>query len=827
MRFLKYLFFGVIIFSNVLSQVFFNLDGPFDINKNGEVEVFIINGDDKSIKWVELNQLSKQKELWSFNLPISESFIDFEIIDINKDGYVDIIALLDVKHSIKEKDWLYVFLGNENSFSDSPIKAKYFEKSKNYGRPSNLTIISGDTDRLVVALGATIREVMIFELIIKNNKISFSNVEYISDPNTNNGYGAYYVGSFSNKGVQYLSLLSCEKNEIKISTFDIEGKNRFINSSIYSLDNTKTLLGSAIQSINIKSLGKNGIIIPFQSNEVYILSIVNKKPVLLNTNIKSDNIYPSTFIPEKNLASKVIKNRFNLNILDSQEIIPHSIYSRLEKGVLLPPDSPIDGGISTLNSKLNYSEENHTSLPNDKKDSNYSLLSPTLGDFLYTVKDNKPVNESDIGKVIIPNIDNDMESMSWADEAGFTKLNLDDYSTDDIKSDTIKFDIPNLNNRMDITELSKKSWNKNINRNEVDSIKSNIKTDNKIDLYYVLAITSASEKRDRFIFDGEVPFGVSVNQIPPTGKATHFKHGVSANLESLSRGNEFDFAYSLRNAQKDSITTLKMVHDMQTNLVYMKRSIIIDGIEKEFNDTDTKSYQPEAFDPKLFEFPNYFFEGFPTSLDMDFADKLIRFSFDDKGDSLYNGIYLSTTTPSDPSQSLAVFMEEGRLQAIRGEIEVYPNGKKRITTEFDLVGVVQPKVLFSHLIEEEFSEELKVKLLQGASLEEPLFGPAGKLPKVSRQPRLPEAQPDQPEFEIPITPKQSNIPKENEINISKTLESKNDSISKKIKTSLPGEMINLKKLEEPPVPSDSLKLENVKIPIEDIQTPDLKKKKIE
>ena len=27
-----------------------------------------------------------------------------------------------------------------------------------------------------------------------------------------------------------------------------------------------------------------------------------------------------------------------------------------------------------------------------------------------------------------------------------------------------------------------------------------------------------------FVFDGEVPFGVSVNQVPPTGKPTHFKH---------------------------------------------------------------------------------------------------------------------------------------------------------------------------------------------------------------------------------------------------------------------------------------------------------------
>ena len=41
-------------------------------------------------------------------------------------------------------------------------------------------------------------------------------------------------------------------------------------------------------------------------------------------------------------------------------------------------------------------------------------------------------------------------------------------------------------------------------------------------------------------------------------------------------------------------------------------------------DSISQSYQPEAFDPKLFEFPDYFFEGFPTSLGMDFKDKLIK-----------------------------------------------------------------------------------------------------------------------------------------------------------------------------------------------------------
>ena len=219
----------------------------------------------------------------------------------------------------------------------------------------------------------------------------------------------------------------------------------------------------------------------------------------------------------------------------------------------------------------------------------------------------------------------------------------------------------------------------------------------------------------------------------------------TANTNFLRIGNDYDFAYTLKEQVSDSVTTLTMVHDMQTNIIFMSISPEVDSI--------SQSYQPEAFDPKLFEFPDYFFEGFPTSLGMDFKDKLIKFSFDDSGDSVnYQGLYLSSTTPSTPSQSLAVFLNEGTLQAIRGEVKVRENGSKKITTQFDISGYLQPAAMFSRLIQEEFSDSLKTNLLQGAYLEEPLFGPSGKLPKVSHERRLPEAQFDQKNPKIPVDP---------------------------------------------------------------------------
>ena len=58
----------------------------------------------------------------------------------------------------------------------------------------------------------------------------------------------------------------------------------------------------------------------------------------------------------------------------------------------------------------------------------------------------------------------------------------------------------------------------------------------------------------------------------------------------------------------------------------------------------------------------------------------------------------------------------------------------------------------------ENNKDLKVKLLQGASLEEPLFGPKGKHPKIIREPRLPEVQLALPQQDVPVSPKQSVVP---------------------------------------------------------------------
>ena len=84
-----------------------------------------------------------------------------------------------------------------------------------------------------------------------------------------------------------------------------------------------------------------------------------------------------------------------------------------EKDVTVPP----------LGQKRTYKElEKATGM----KD--YSSLAPTLSDFLETVKsESNSKDEKGQQTTSVPLMNEDMMSVNWADEAGFTQLELGEY----------------------------------------------------------------------------------------------------------------------------------------------------------------------------------------------------------------------------------------------------------------------------------------------------------------------------------------------------------------------------------------------------------------
>tara|TARA_B100000287_G_scaffold327052_1_gene311441 strand:+ start:94 stop:2604 length:2511 start_codon:yes stop_codon:yes gene_type:complete len=816
MRFYRAFFSGVLLASALQGEGVFHINGSYDLNSNGSPEVLILNSQGVTVMLVEVVSLTQTDTLWTHTFEKEITISDAEILDINNDGLRDLIMTPGYIMPFENEPWLYVFPGNDLGFSKTPIVYDNSPFDWTVVCPTNLTIVSGESQTLGVCFGSPVRQAIIFDIALLGETITIANLQILSSPIFNNGYGLLQIGSLSNGGKDLVSVLSAEQNELKIAVYDIYQNFKQIYSNTIKIKDKGPLLGLGFESYKFKETEKEGILLPFSSENVHLLHFENDSIRLSKTSLSNTKAFPAN----NNFSLyQLLKNREGINILDTKQVQNNFVSIDNTQKNLLPPKFS-EGRKKFILKELpkeaiqknkNQIKENKAgATPRSKAD--YDILSPTLGDFLNlnNVKKDSDAAPKKKDKITVPGVNSDMKSVYWADEAGFLQMDLGEFVPEKTDTVQLKDPIPTLD--FEITNFTSEAKNVLNTKNESsDTIIFNPEID-KIDLYYVLAMTSASDTKDRYVFDGEAPFGVAVNQVPLTGKATHFQHGISANLSSLKIGETFDFAYSLREkkAELDSITTLKMIHDMQTDVVLMSISPSEDSV--------SQSYHPESFDPKLYEFPNYFFDGFPNSLDMDFTDKLIRFSFNGIEDSVYQGLYLSSTTPSTPPQSLAVFVDEGVLQAIRGEIVVRPNGSKKVTTEFDLVGSVKPSVMFSKLIQEKFSEDLKEKLLQGASLEEPLFGPRGKLPKIIQEPRLPDVEPSQPEQEIPVELNRNNVL---ESNVKSDSELMNSNLGEKENKILipetqkdgliPSVLENNVQQKESEVVNDSLNLEKVKL----------------
>tara|TARA_Y100000590_G_scaffold159432_1_gene182887 strand:- start:4107 stop:6518 length:2412 start_codon:yes stop_codon:yes gene_type:complete len=710
--------------------------GIYDLDKDGVQESLLLNSGQQSASWVELVDNKVDQVIWQYSLPYKGQFADAELLDIDGDGLLDLVAITKLSPSTDTKDWLYIFRGTGNNFEAIPSTLNYTSLDLGKVRPLNISKISKTNNQLAVAFGTPVRQAIIFNLSLSDEKITLKNKKMLSAPIIENGYGHLFASGFISNGVSYLAIISPEGNKIKTAVFDMDSNGLLLKSDLLLVGDAKQLIGAGIQPFKTMQATSDGLVVPYGTDDVFLLQVKGEELKLKKTDMTGQAIPQIVEYQHGEVQKKVIKKT------SDNSMIP-------------PVPMPI------RNERMNFKEL--TSLPYDYKEVQFKkkrptlprnkdldVLTPTLGDYLASIEAKEAqLKETDIERTGVPKATQEMHSERWADEAGFEQVNLGEYISemDDASKTPV---VPALDDG--VVTFTNTVHEVIAFKPVAQGISQFEPVEGEIDLYYVLAITPAvSESKDRYVFDGEAPFGVSVNQIPQIGEPTHFQHGISANLNGLRRGETFDFAYSLRNAQTDSVTTLIMVHDMQTNVVFM--SILPE------RDSLSQSYQPEAFDPTLFEFPDYFFDGFPTSLGMDFTDKLIRFSFAGNSDTtIHKGIYLSSTTPSVPAQSLAVFMDDGKLQAIRGEIIVRENGSKKVTTEFDLDGYVEPSVMFSRLIEEYFPDSLKVQLLQDGSLREPLFGPKDKLPKIVREQRLPDVQFDQGNPEIPVAPIQSLVP---------------------------------------------------------------------
>jgi hypothetical protein len=190
--------------------------------------------------------------------------------------------------------------------------------------------------------------------------------------------------------------------------------------------------------------------------------------------------------------------------------------------------------------------------------------------------------------------------------------------------------------------------------------------------------TKDIDENDRFVFEGETPF--STNSINTNGVISI---GVSADLSTIKHNKTSAFNFKSSSEKPDSIVTLSFIHDLDSNLFYMSIFPPIDTIPQ--------SFDPEGLSPDLFKFPEYFFEGFPSTLRLEPAPNgglnILT------SDQNISGVISLSSPLHNQDHDLMLSYFGGRPYAVRGDINVKENGSQKTITEIDFESSFMPLLI--------------------------------------------------------------------------------------------------------------------------------------
>ena len=172
----------------------------------------------------------------------------------------------------------------------------------------------------------------------------------------------------------------------------------------------------------------------------------------------------------------------------------------------------------------------------------------------------------------------------------------------------------------------------------------------------------------RFTFEGEAPFStktINNNQL--------ITISVSANLSTIKQNKSGAFNFESDEKRPDSLTTLSLIHDLSSNIFYASIS--------QSKDTLNQSFDPEGWQSGLYEFPEYFFEGFPSNMEMDSQESgglsLLR------SDKVRSGSLELRSPLFSKDHSISISYFGGRPYAVRGKVNVKEDGSHKTITEID------------------------------------------------------------------------------------------------------------------------------------------------
>ncbi|MEE8356053.1 MAG: hypothetical protein V3R33_01980, partial [Anaerolineales bacterium] len=598
----------------------------------------------------------------------------------------------------ENNEWLKLSSWHESQFEPVDIKLK----NRKLAHP-NIGDLEQDSGKISVAIGTPSRTVLLVQF---TDSTGVSTVDLDLPESVRNGIGHLFV-SFMNIGEDsHLAVFSNENELLKTVLFNVEDKPVIIAEASLTLHSTMNLLGPAITKTDLDRDLSEELQLPLANGDVLTLSYVDSALTLAQSKFSGKKLFtvPDTATSEtinNILLSRMESGLMHQRVADHEEGVPAGTeiipLDSLERG-----DTLISIVAEDTVGELPIAIE---IIPDDSLE---------LGDTLFY----RATADTGTGFYSFNWLTQPPDSaffdpatgyISWIPTREQIGIHVFKYNTEKSLEDELVSDMDDIGDRhrmVPIIEEIEQSYAVLV----VDTTKPPVVYVPPPNEPYMISVYTPgrAEGNERFVFEGEPPFHVMVDEIiiPDLQQVSH---SISANLGGLTKNKFVDFSYSSKKESLINFITLTVEHDLEENTIYSR-------VEPS-SDTVAITLNPADWLPELHVYPSYHFNGFPESMRLGESEEGISLYENGRDQKTTNYSYISINTPrGEDGHNMTIKMSAIELWNIRGDVTVDSSHGKIVSTsitfsgEFDLFSIgaeMVPDADFANRI-----KEMKFKALE-------------------------------------------------------------------------------------------------------------------
>lgn len=655
------------------------VDGTFDLDQDGLSELLMITHNDEDgsvLEFVEIDKAREHQMVWSFapGMDAKAVFTDVKLLDLDTDGMPELVATL--QHSFNGSEfnqpWLFIFRWTGETFTAVPSVIEDPRLDGKFVRPGNLSFWKPITDKpgwITVSMGSPLRSILLLELDTNVFPWKLTGRELLQPILFKNGYGRVYTIAFTSNQQELLALVSPEGQKLNAVIYDFDKVPTEVASAVITGAEIMQILAPDLQTIDLNVDGNEEILLPFSNGIVKQLVYEADEITLEAVNMAGDELFvlpdPATSEDINNLVvTRVEQGLYSTVVAESAPpgvadviVEPEPVFElpRLPEGVF-PIDTVVLGGMYSSPAIIDEPSEFYSfqwleeppegcSFNPENFQIEWEPAIEQLGGHVLAYK-----LEFRLGEKVI----------MVAENGGFRHQTIPVLS-----EELVEYGL----------------WVADSTTLESDDIYFD--DDDGIQFYSVAALIPEKRDDNRFVFRGVPPFGLATMEFDHDTMIPSLMHSISANLSHITTDKKIEFSYSSATPIPQDITTFQVTHDIDNKLMTLAFKPGIEDIHQ--------SLHPEDLFSELYQFPEYFFSGFPEGTGIDLLGDKLQFTIAD--DVLRDDAQLSfvgITSPTSPAHLLTMYFNQGELQAVRGEIKIQPTGGKKVITEFDFAGNFNP-----------------------------------------------------------------------------------------------------------------------------------------